>query len=142
MKNGVFPNSVMLASNGTPGIRSREGAEHFGGIERFRENRVRAGLHVEPGPGDRAIQPFAGGRIRPRDDDEIAPRLCRRGDLGGHVMGIRQLLVVEMAAFLGQELIFQMNRAGTRFLEHANGVHHVQGFAVSGVAIDQQRQAR
>ena len=74
-------------------------------------------------------------------DDEIAARLRGGGDLGGHVMGIGQLLVVEMAAFLGQQLVLEMNGAGAGFLEDADHVHDVERFAIAGVAVDQQRQA-
>ena len=72
---------------------------------------------------------------------EIAARLRGGGDLGGHVMGVGQLLVVEMAAFLGQQLVLDMNGAGAGFLEDADHVHDVERLAIAGVAVDQQRQA-
>ena len=56
-------------------------------------------------------------------------------------MGIGELLVVEMAAFLRQQLVLDMNGAGAGFLEHADHMHDVERFAVTGVAVDQQRQA-
>jgi Fe-S cluster assembly protein SufD len=62
-------------------------------------------------------------------------------DLGRHVVSIGQLLVVEVAAFLGQQLVFQVHRAGAGFLEGAGHMHDVQRFAIAGIAIDQHRQA-
>ena len=46
-----------------------------------------------------------------------------------------------MAAFLRQQLILDMHRAGAGILEAAHHVHHVERFAVAGIAIDQHRQA-
>ena len=132
----------MLASSGTPGHSFGKGAEHLGGIERFGENRVGAGFHVKSRAGDRAVQALAGGRVRARDHDEIAARFRGGGDLGGHVMGVGQFLVVEMAAFLGQQLILEMNGAGAGFLEDADHMHDVERFAITGVAVHQQRQGR
>ena len=56
-------------------------------------------------------------------------------------MGVGQFLVVEMAAFLGQQLILEMNGAGAGFLEDADHMHYVERFAITGVAVHQQRQA-
>ena len=123
-------------------MRLGEGAEHLGGVERLGEDRVGAGLHVQFRARDRAIQALAGGGIGAGDHDEVAARLRRRGHLGGHVVGVGEFLVVEMAAFLRQQLVLDMNRAGAGFLEHADHVHDVERFAVTGVAVDQQRQAR
>ena len=53
-----------------------------------------------------------------------------------------QVLVVEMAALLRQDLVLKMDRACARFLEGPHRVHDVKRFAISGVGVDQQRQAR
>ena len=55
--------------------------------------------------------------------------------------GVGELLVVEMAAFLRQQLVLDMDRAGAGFLERAHHVHDVERLAVAGVAVDQHRQA-
>ena len=71
-----------------------------------------------------------------------AARLGGGRDLGGHVVRIGELLVVQMAALLGQDLVLDMDRAGARILEGAHHVHDVQRLAVAGVAVDQHRQPR
>ena len=42
----------------------------------------------------------------------MTPRLRGRGDLGGHVVRVGQLLVVEVAAFLRKQLVLDMNGGG------------------------------
>ena len=71
----------------------------------------------------------------------MAPRLGGGGDLGGHVARIRQLLVVEMAAFLRQQLVLDVNGRSACVLEGAHHVHDIERLAIAGVAIDQHRQA-
>ena len=71
---------------------------------------------------------------------------CRRafraaGNLGRHVVGVGELLVVQVAAFLRQHLILDMDGSGAGILEAAHHVHHVQRFAVAGIAVHQQRQS-
>ncbi len=46
-----------------------------------------------------------------------------------------------MTAFLGQELIFDLDRRGARVFELAHHAHHVENSAVAGVGIDDQRQS-
>ena len=65
---------------------------------------------------------------------------ARGGDLGGHVVRIGQLLVVQVAALLRQQLVLDMHRRGAGVLEAAHHVHDVERLAVAGVAVDQQRQ--
>jgi hypothetical protein len=106
----------------------------------IREDRVGAGLEIEPRARDRAVHPFAGRGVGARDDVEMPARASRRRDLGRHVARAGQLLVVEMPAFLGQQLIFQMDRPGAGLLEGAYHVHRVERLAIAGVAIDEHGQ--
>jgi hypothetical protein len=71
----------------------------------------------------------------------MTPRLRGGSNLGCHVARIGQLLVVEMAAFFRQQLVFDVNGRGTCILESAHHVHDIERFAIAGVAIDQHRQA-
>ena len=71
----------------------------------------------------------------------MTPRLGGGGDLGCHVARIRQLLVVEMAAFFRKQLVLDVNGRGAGILEAAHHVHDIERFAIAGVAIDQHRQA-
>ena len=46
-----------------------------------------------------------------------------------------------MAAFLRQQLVLDLHRAGARVLEGAHHVHDIERLAVAGVAVHQHRQA-
>ena len=71
-------------------------------------------------------------------------RLCLRGgrNLGRHVVRIRQPLVVQVAAFLRQQLIFDVHRPGAGILERAHHVHHVQRLAIPRVPIGKNGKSR
>ena len=56
-------------------------------------------------------------------------------------LGSASFLVVEMPAFLRQQLVLDLHGARARILERAYHVHDIEGFAVSGIAIHQDRQA-
>ncbi len=47
-----------------------------------------------------------------------------------------------MAAFLGKDLVLDMDGAGAGLLEGPHHVHHIRGLAVARVAVHQHRQAR
>ena len=46
-----------------------------------------------------------------------------------------------MAAFLGQQLVFQMHRPRTRFFKAAHHMHDIQRLTIASIAIHQHRQA-
>ena len=117
-----------------------ESAEHFRVDQRFGKNRIGAGFEIELRARDRAFQSFGCRSISARDDVEVAARLDDGSDLGGHIARIGQSLVVQMAAFFRQQLVFDMHRRGAGILEFANETHGIQRFAVSGIAIHQHRQ--
>ena len=62
-------------------------------------------------------------------------------DFARHVVGIGQPLVVEMAAFLRQHLILDLHGRSAGVLQFTYQAHGVQSFAISGVAVHQNRQA-
>ena len=131
----------MLASSGAFHA-TREFAEHLGAGQRFGKDRVRARFEIELGARHRAVHAFGIRGIRARDDVEMPPCLDRGGDLGGGLARIGKLLVVQMAAFLRQQLVFDMDGRGARILEAAHHMHDVERFAMAGVAVDENRQAR
>ena len=47
-----------------------------------------------------------------------------------------------MATFLGQHLVFHLNGRGTCVFKLTDRPHNVQNFAISGIAINNQRQLR
>jgi hypothetical protein len=72
---------------------------------------------------------------------------CRRAltaaaIFGGCIARVGQFLVVQMAALLRQELIFDMHRGRAGIFEAADHMHHVQRFAMARVAIHEHRQSR
>ena len=63
-----------------------------------------------------------------------------RSNLGRHIIRAGELFVVEMSAFLRQQLVLDMNRRRARVLEGTHHMHHVQRLAITGVAIHQHGQ--
>ena len=118
-----------------------EGAEHLGGGQRLGEDRIGAGLEIQLRARNGAVHALAGGGVGAGDDEQMPPGAACGGDLGRHVVRIGQLLVVQVAAFLRQQLVLDMHRGGAGILEAAHHVHHVERLAVAGVAVHQQRQA-
>jgi hypothetical protein len=106
------------------GQAASELAEHALIVQCLREDRIRTRLDIELRAGNRSFEPLAGGGIGSGDDVEMASRLGAGGNFGCHVMGCGQLLVIQVAALLGQLLVLDMDRAGASILE---GAHHVHG---------------
>jgi hypothetical protein len=69
-----------------------------------------------------------------------APPFDRRPDLAAHFLDVDDGFAEEMPALLRADLIFKLNHVGTRALERASGVPHVNGVAEPGVGIDDQWQ--
>ena len=111
-------------------------------VESFREDRVGAGFDIELGPGDRAVEPFVRGSVGAGDDIEMPAGLGGGGDLGRHVLRRDQLLVIEVAALLRQDLVLDLHRGGAGVLKRPDHVHHVQRFAKAGVAVHQHGKLR
>ncbi|MDQ0507518.1 hypothetical protein QOZ94_004342, partial [Xanthobacter agilis] len=101
----------MLASKRHAGHAPCEFAEHLRIVERLWEDGVGTGLHIELGARHRAVDPLAGRRVCAGDEVEMAPGFGGRGHLGGHIAGVRQLLVVEVAALLRKKLVLDMDRS-------------------------------
>ena len=62
------------------------------------------------------------------------------GDLRGHVMRIGQLLVIQVAALLWQDLVLDVHRRRAGVLEAPHHRHDVERLAIAGVAVHQHRQ--
>ena len=71
--------------------------------------------------------------------DRRARCACRRA-AKSPCLRVRQLLFIEMAAFLLQELVLDVNRRGAGVFEGAHHVHDIERFAIARVAVDQHRQ--
>ena len=62
--------------------------------------------------------------------------------LARHVFGARQLLVVQMAAFLRQQLVLDLHGGGAGGFQFADRAHDVQHFAIAGIGVHDERQLR
>ena len=71
--------------------------------------------------------------------DRRARCACRRA-AKSPCLRVRQLLVIEMAAFLRQELVLDVNRRGAGVFEAVHHVHDVERLALACVNVDQHRQ--
>ena len=139
---GVLPPSTMLASSGTDLPKRRPMRSSSLRLRRFEEQHVGAGLAIEFGARSMArSKPSTRDRVGACDDERLARMAgIERGlDLADHFARRDQPLVVEMAAALGEVLIFDLDRVGAGALEHPHGALDVERIAVAGVGIDDQR---
>jgi hypothetical protein len=109
--------------------------------QRLGKDGVRTRFEVQTRPRQRALDAFGSGRIGARNYAQAPARAARCGNSSRGLVRRREQLIVEVAALLGQELIFNLDRGGPRVLEFAHRAHHIQHPAVSGVRIDDYRQA-
>ena len=137
---GLWPNSVMLASSGA-GTASREGGELFRALQRLRKDRVGARLQVEPGAAHGVVEAVDPAGVGAGDDDEIASRRRRRRPAPWRPsLPARPGLARQVAAALGQLLIFQVDTRHAGRLEQPHRPLDVQRFAEAGVGVAKQRQ--
>ena len=119
-----------------------EFAEHALVGQRLWKDRVGACGEIGLGALDCAVEAFARRRVRAGDDVKVATRARGGGDLGGHVVATGDLFVGEMTAFLGQDLVFEVDGACASVLKATHHVHDIERFAIAGVAIDEDWQPR
>ncbi len=83
-----------------------------------------------------------GTRVGAGDDHEvlIGPCSCGSGNLGGHDIGVDNLLVLHMAALLGQDLILDMDASDAGPFVLLHGADHIDLVAVAGVGICNHRE--
>ena len=62
-------------------------------------------------------------------------------DLRDELLGLDDLLAVEVAAAVREHLVLDLDAVSAGALEDADGVAHVHGVAEAGVRVDDQRQA-
>ena len=127
-------------------LRPRHGrsksAEVLFRLQGIGKDDVGPGFLVEVGPFDRAFQPLDGGGVGAGDDAQMRTRLAGGADFGGGIFRRDQALVVQVAAFLRQHLVFDMYGARARAFQFPDRAHGVERFAITGVAVDDQRQVR
>ena len=118
----------------------RHGSDFFHRLRRFQERHVGPGFQRRVRSADRFLEPDHGARVGARDYHEIrvAPRMDGGADFGDPVFARDQFLVVEMAAALGRNLIFDMDSGDARALVILDGADDVEFVAVTGVGIGDQ----
>ena len=120
--------------------RGRKGAEVVVGSQGFGKDDVGPGLPVQAGALDGVVETQRRG-IGAGNDLQVRAGAPGSGDFARHVVGIDQPLVVEVAAFLRQYLVFDLHRGGAGVLQLAHQTHDVERLAVAGIAVHQHRQA-
>ena len=87
---------------------------------RLDEGRVGAGLDHGLGPLERGVEAEHRTRVGPGDDLEIAvpPRVDRGPDLGEHLRQGHDVLAVEMAAALREDLVLDLEPGRAGALQH------------------------
>ena len=110
-------------------------------LRRFEEGHVGAGGECSVHAGDRLLEADDGAGIRARDQQEI--RICP-GRGGG--ANLRQIfverdhrLVVEVAAFLREALVLDVEPGDAALLVLAHGPRHVELVAVAGIGVGDHR---
>ena len=93
---------------------------------------------------DGRVETLDGPRVGPGHDHEIgiAAGGDGRADLGRHRRGIDQPLAGEVAASLGQDLVFQVQAGDSGFLVKPDGPLDVDGFAEARIGVAQDWQCR
>ena len=117
------------------------GLDLFHGLRRLDEGHVGTVGEGRVGALDRLVETDHGTQIGPGDDAEVLRLAGSRSgaDLGDEVLAAHQLLVVEMAALLGEHLVLDMDRRDAGALELLHGAEDVQLVAEAGVAVADQR---
>ena len=107
------------------------------------EHHVGAGRHVGLAAADRLVETAADRRhgVGARDDDEIrvAARVAGGPDFAGRLFDWDHLLAGDVAAALGADLVFDVDRGDTRRLEILHRADDVDRVAVAGVGVGHHR---
>jgi hypothetical protein len=89
----------------------------------------------------RRIEPERRTRVGPGDDLEIpvAARVDRGPDLAEHLRQGHDLLPVEMAAALREDLVLELDPRRAGALQHSDRADHVERVAEARVGVDEER---
>ena len=110
-------------------------------VGRLDKDHVGAGLDIGGGTVERSFKPLHRNRVGAGDDDEIGivQGVAHGLELRHHLSGRHDALVVIVAAFLREGLVFQMEGGNARALEGARGGLRIERIAIAGVGIGDDR---
>src|SRR5215470_16620270 len=112
-------------------------------LRRLDKTDIGAGFEIGIDAVERRRQPLDGACIGAGNDDQlgIAPGVDRGADLADHLAEAHHLFALVMAAFLGRDLILDVERCDPRFLVLADRADDVDRIAVAGIGIGDDRDA-
>ena len=126
-----------------PATCARDDPQFLDVLRRLDKADIGAGFQIGVDAVDRGLQALDGARIGPGDDDEvlILPGVDGGVDLADHLGEADDLLALVMAAFLGRDLVLDMESGDPRFFVFADRADHVDRVAIAGVGIGNDRDA-
>ena len=126
---------------GRPAHLAPDDVQFLGGLRRLDKTDIGAGVEIGVDPIDRRREPLDRARIRAGDDHHVAvpPGIDRGLDLADHLSPADDFLSFVMAAFFRADLVLDMKAGDPGLLVFAHGADHVDGIAVAGVGIGDDR---
>ncbi len=123
--------------------QARHGGHLLQGLRRFHERHVRASRQRQVGAGHGLVQAGHRAGIGACDDHEVrgTPGGDGGGDLGHELVARDDLLAVEVAATLGRDLVFDVQRGQTPHLVLAHRARGIQLIAVASVGVRDHRDS-
>ena len=138
---GVLPPMTMLASSGALISRAtrRISSSVWGASTKIRSAPA---SRVEVAALDRVVERGDRAGVGAGDDDEvgIGPVLGGRADLVAELLGGDHLLARDVPALLGRHLVLDVEPGHARLLVFPHRAHDVEGVAVAGVGVRDDRQ--
>ena len=124
-----------------PGDAASDDAQFIHGLRRLDKPDIGAGLEIGVDPVDRGIEALDRARIRAGDDHHqgIPPGIDGGLDLADHLSPRDHLLAVVMPAFLGADLVFEVEGGDPGLFIFAHRADHVERVAIAGIGVGDDR---
>ena len=141
VNSGVWPNSVMFASTGTPTAWRKRLYIARSVIASGKIMSAPASTYATARSIAASMPSTASASVRAMTtNDAIGARVDRRLDAVDHLVARDDFLARAVAAALGADLVFHVHGAGAGLDHRADGARDVECAAPAGVDVDQQRQ--
>ena len=114
----------------------------FGGAQGFNEQGIHPAGKISLSPSQCGIQALCRQRVGAGQDQcvGIRARIQRGLELAHHLLHRHHRLAIQMAAALGEGLVFQLDHGGTCPLKPFDRAHHIKRVAKTCVSIHDDRQ--